>query len=340
VTERRGPGIDDKVRFLSDPASYPECPRRVETIETHFSWVFLTDRYAYKLKKPARGQGFDFRTVEARRRNALAELRLNRRLAPDIYLRIVRLTTEAGNKLVLGGRGIPLDWLVKMVRLEPERMFDHRIAHGTWKYAELESLAQRLARFFATARPVRLTPHQWLMRATAELRRSMAVLSRSGGPRLGAMAAPIVRRIVAAMTRHRVVFKARASQSRFVDGHGDLRPEHIYLRDTPRIIDCLEFCADLRRLDPVAELAFLALECRRQDGPPILARLLRRYRERSGDTPPETLVHFYTALNALVRARIAVEHLAEPGGHTPQEWLSRAAGYLAIAADESGHLDR
>jgi uncharacterized protein len=74
-------GIEQKVAFLGSPTAYPEQPSQVERIETHFSWVFLTDRYVYKLKKPLRGEGFDFSSPDARLRNAEAEVRLNRRLA-------------------------------------------------------------------------------------------------------------------------------------------------------------------------------------------------------------------------------------------------------------------
>ena len=120
-------------------------------------------------------------------------------------------------------------------------------------------------------------------------------------------------------------------ERRLVEGHGDLRPEHVYLRDLPDIIDCLEFRADLRQLDPINEISYLALECRRLGGARIEDHLLRRYRDRTGDVPPRELVRFYEALNALIRARIAIRHLTEPGTRTTREWTARAAGYLAIA---------
>src|SRR6516162_4785639 len=109
--------VDRKVMFLASPLAYGERPKRVETIETHYSWVFLTDHYVYKLKKPLRGDDFDFSTPEARRRNAQAELRLNRRLALDVYLAVVPLTRERGCKLAIDGHGAAIDWLVRMVRL-------------------------------------------------------------------------------------------------------------------------------------------------------------------------------------------------------------------------------
>ncbi len=332
--------IGRKVKFLSHPDSYREHPNRVEVIETHFSWVFLTDTHAYKLKKPVQGDGFDFRSVAARQRNAMAELRLNRRLAPDVYLGAIPLVLRAGGGLSIGGPGRPVDWLVKMIRLEADRMFDSRLARRDWHYAELEALAQTLAGFFATAGRVRLSAPQQNAGIKAELHATLAAFLRAHEPGLQTIIKPIARRLSSFMLRRAPLFRRRIRERRLADGHGDLRPEHVYLKGAPRIIDCLEFRADLRRLDPINELAYLALECRRLGGPAIEGHLLRRYRERTGDAPPRELVRFYMALNALVRARIAICHLAEPGTRTPDQWRARAAVYLAIAAKESRSLSR
>lgn len=332
--------ISSKVRFLGRPDSYPERPSRVDIIETHYSWIFLTDTHAYKLKKPVRGVGFDFRSVAARRRNAALELRLNRRLAPEIYLGIVPLSLGADGKLALGGPGEPVDWLVKMVRLGADRVLDRRLAQGNWHYADLEALANRLARFFAGAARVRLSLPRLNARMDAELRATVNALQAAGPPRLLAALKPVVRRLECFRRRHAALLRRRIAEHRIVEGHGDLRPEHVYLNGIPRIIDCLEFRADLRRLDPVSELAYLALECRRLGVPGVERRLIRRYCERSGDAPSRLLVHFYTALNAVIRVRIAIEHLADPGARGAEEYVNRAAAYLAIAARESLFLSR
>jgi len=324
-----------KVRFLSRADSYAEHPHRVDMVETHYSWVFLTDKCAYKLKKPVQGVGFDFRSIDGRRRNALAELHLNRRLAASVYLNVVPLTRELDNGLAIGGLGVSVDWLVKMRRLDANQMLDRRIMRADWHYAELEALAQRLAGFFATARRVRLSLPWLLARMRAELSATVNAFETAGEPRLRTTEERIVRRLEAFLSRHADLFRQRLQKRSLVDGHGDLRPEHVYLKGEPCIIDCLEFRADLRALDPVNELAYLALECRRLGGPNIAPRLLRRYGRRSQDLPPAEIVHFYTAFNALVRARIAVQHLPEPGTRTQQEWINRAAAYLAAGARAS-----
>jgi uncharacterized protein len=167
-------GIGCRLSFLANPDSYSEHTSRVEIVETHYSWVFLTDRHAYKLKKPVLSEGFDLRAVEARRRNAVAELRLNRRLAADVYLAVFPLTLNGAGRLAIGGKGKAVDWLVKMVRLDAARMLERRLARGDWRYGEIEALAQRLAAFFAAARRVRLTPAEWTGRIRRELDASVA----------------------------------------------------------------------------------------------------------------------------------------------------------------------
>jgi hypothetical protein len=201
--------IGRKVRFLSRPDSYPEQPSRIEAIETHYSWVFLTDTHAYKLKKPVQGDGFDFCSVAARRRNALAELRLNRRLAPGVYLRVVKLTLAADGTLALGGPGAPADWLVQMVRLEADWMFDRRLARRDWHYAEIQGLAHRLAGFFATARRVRLSAPQFKTRITQELRATLTAFQAGSENRLLTELKPITRRLDAFMTRRAPLFRQR-----------------------------------------------------------------------------------------------------------------------------------
>jgi uncharacterized protein len=103
--------IDRKVAFLGSIAAYAERPERVERIETHFSWVFLTEKHVFKLKKPLCDGGLDLSSLAARRRIADEEVRLNRRLAPEVYLGIVPLTLGR-HGLALAGEGTVVDWLV------------------------------------------------------------------------------------------------------------------------------------------------------------------------------------------------------------------------------------
>jgi aminoglycoside phosphotransferase family enzyme len=330
--------IEEKVCFLSNPATYSSRERRIEVIETHFSWIFLTTARAYKLKKPSCGDGFDFRSIEARRRNAVAELRLDRRLARKTYLGIVALMREPDGTLKLGGGGVALDWLVRMVRLDDNQMLDRHLVLGSWRYTQLEAIAQRLAAFFAGARRASISPPMQIARIKREIHQGLTALIRAEEPRIQMRAIHVARSLNAFVARRGNLLRRRVEQRRIVDGHGDLRPEHICVKGLPQIIDCLEFRPDLRLLDPVGEIAFLTLECARLGSAPIESRLLRRYRDRTGDRPPAMLTAFYAALNALMRARLSVEHITDPGRRTPEHWLARAASYLGAAQSHCRRL--
>jgi len=337
TVKRCGPASEEidvscRVAFLGLPQNYAERPARVEKVETHFSCV-------YKLKKPLRGDGFDFSTAQARRCNAEEEVCLNRRLASDVYIGVMPLTLESGCNLAIGGKGVVIDWLVKMVRLPAERMLDRRLARGDWHYADIHALADCLAKFFATARRVPIQPIAYLDRFRAECRASRRDFHSSGSPALQHAVNRVAHYIEAFVGRHNDVLLRRLEDHRVVEGHGDLRPEHICLGSAPRIIDCLEFRLDLRCLDPVAELAFLAMECARLGAPGIGRVLFHHYCKRTGDCPPPVLIALYKAIGALIRARIAILHLQEMPVRDPAKWPKRAADYLEIALRECRHLD-
>jgi len=251
----------------------------------------------------------------------------------------VPLTLEAECDLAIAGAGVVIDWLVKMVRLPAERMLEHRLARGDWCHADIAALADRLARFFSTARRADIGPKAYLDRFRAECRYSLHALRSSGDPELQHPAQYVARRIEAFIFCRKDLLLRRLYKGRVVEGHGDLRPEHICLGSTAVIIDCLEFRADLRFLDPVDELTFLTMECDRLAGRSIGQVLLCHYRLRTHDSPPLELITFYKLIGALIRARIAILHLRESPVRDPEKWPNRAAEYLAIATRAAQHLD-
>ena len=332
------PSLAAKVAFLRSAQSYPDTTD-VQTRETHMSWVFLTDRYAYKLKKPVANPVLDYRRLEAREHFCREELRLNRRLAPRVYLDVVPLLA-AGDVLRLGLPGArPLgpfeqiaDWLVEMRRLPSERMLDAAIGDRTAQRSELVAIGSRLGSFFAGAAPVLLGTSDYLARLEGNVAEQHAALARHGlaGARLDRIASDLD----GVLHRHRDDFAVRCAEARIVEGHGDLRPEHVYLGgDTklgPAVIDCLEFSYDLRVADSADELAFLRLECSRLGSYATGQIILDAYTERTGDRPPDHLLAFYAGARALVRAKLALWHDHDQPQHAAR-WLRRAETYLDLA---------
>jgi len=324
------PGLEEKVAFLSRPESYPESTKHVETKETHMSWIFLTDTQAWKLKKPSWFDHLDLRRPEARRRHCDEELRLNRRLASNVYRRVVPLIVRPGRKLQLDGAGIVDDWLVCMRRLPADRMLDQAIARQNWSDEDLRRVGLLLAHFYSGSAPFPMRTETYLKQLTAELESSRADLTREG-----LNGELIESRINSALTfieRHFDILDERVRAGRIVEGHGDLRPEHICLEHQSVIIDCLEFNRDLRIIDPASELMFLRLECERLGAASAGDMIFETYRTRSGDRPAENLLAFYRTYHAAVRAKVAIWHLQDLAIRDVQKWITRAEQYLEMAA--------
>lgn len=320
--------IDDKVARLRDPGIYPDRPAAVEVIETHFSWVFLTPSRVYKLKKPVRYHGLDFTTLAARRHNCTQEVALNRRLAPAVYLGVAALTRTAAGRVEFDGPGTVLDWLVVMLRLPAAAMLDAAIRAGTVDLAAVDSIAALLAGFYRNAAPAPLDPDAYRDRLAATLAENRAVLGAADG---------LDQPLVAALSAWQEEFLQSRSAllgeraAHLVDAHGDLRPEHVCLAPEPAIIDCLEFDAELRRLDPLDELAYLALECERLGAADVGQRILAQYQTATGNRCPTELFDFYGAFRACVRAKIAIWHLADCAPGELEDWRQRARDYLGLA---------
>lgn len=328
-----GPRVptSELVQFLSRPSTYPHRASQVQTIETHLSWVFLVGSFVYKLKKAVKRPGADFRKLAARKKNCLEELRLNRRLAPDCYLEVIPVSLSAdGQNLQLDGPGSVLDYLVKMVRLPADRMLDRRLARGDITPAEVRPVAQVLSDFYTSRRPEGISKASYRKR----LRRDCLACEESF--QRARLEVPIETLAGLSFKLHRFLktyahlLDQRVEEHRIIEGHGDLRPEHICLTQPPVVFDCLEFRRSLRVTDPLAELGFLAVECERMERRDIGAEIVSVYRARAADTAPDGLLYFYMALAAFVRAKLAAWHLDDPEPRGTRYWLQRVHDYLEL----------
>jgi aminoglycoside phosphotransferase family enzyme len=326
------PGIESKIAFLRRPEAYPEKPRRVDAVETHMSWVFLTERHAYKLKKPVRWDSLDFSTPELRKRDCEEEIRLNRRLAENVYLGMLELTCDPERGLALGGAGEPVDWLVHMRRLPAAEMLDARILGGGLREQDVRPVALHLARFYASARALALGAPAYLERLERGVQDDLRELLLPEFGLCPSRVRPLAERQLAFLAERPALFEERVRAGRIVEGHGDLRPEHVCLAPEPAVIDCLEFSFELRILDPADELAFLGLECERLGQACVGRWFLKAYADTSGDEPPEELLRFHRRYRAMRRATIAAWHLRDPSVNDHERWRERARCYLELAA--------
>jgi uncharacterized protein len=333
------PTIADKVEFLQRRDAYWPPVLEVTRHETHMSEVFLAGDRVYKLKKPVRFPYLDFSTLARREAACRAELRLNRRLAADVYRDVVPLVHSAKG-LTIGGSGDIVDWLVVMDRLDKSLMLDRVIAEKRLHRWQLDRLATTLVQFYRHADVVLVPPAV----LTADFWRSFAYNRRILlDPRYRLPLGSV--RYVDAVQRRFLAERAgelaeHMRTRRIVDGHGDLRPEHICIGDPVRIIDCLEFNVRLRMVDPLDEIAFLCLECERLGAAWAGEYLRRRIMRAFHDGRAEELFIFYRCHRATLRARLAVAHLLEPHPRTPEKWEPLARTYLKLAAADAVRLER
>ena len=302
------------------------------------SWVFLVGNRVYKLKKPVRFPYLDFSSLARREAACRAELRLNRVLAPDIYLDVLPLV-DTGKGLSIGGAGVPVDWLVVMKRLDERDMLECLIAEQRVDIVKLGRLVMTLAQFYRSATPVLLSTSIHLV----DWKRSLAYNRRVLLDRRFGIPAGLVQRIDHAqrrfLDRRSGLITARLRHRRIVAGHGDLRPEHIWLGDEVRIIDCLEFNPRLRVVDPFDEVAYLSLECERLGAAWVGAFIEHRMKRMLRDGPTEELFTFYRCHRATLRARLAIAHLLEEHPRTPEKWPRLAATYLKLAEKSARKLE-
>lgn len=331
MNETQEIALESKVAFLRQPSSYPEPTYRVEAIETHMSWVFLTNGHAYKLKKPVCHDFLDFSTIEARRFYCEEEVRLNRRLAADVYMGVVALTLDAYGHLQLKGGGNTIDWLVKMRRLPTQKMLDYAIEHHAASEQDAARIAARLADFYHACHTIVLDPHTYRKKIQDQIECNRSELNHPFYQLPAEQIDVILNAQCRALHKMAELLDERVHSGKIIEGHGDLRPEHVCLNAELSIIDCLEFSYDLRIVDRVDELAFLALECERLGAPEFGTSLLRSYSRLSGDQPAAALIHFYQSYRASLRAAIAIRHLNEEQFRYSPQWPRRAMEYLRLA---------
>lgn len=330
--------LAEKVRRLVQPSAYAHAPREVEVVETHMSYVFLAGDRAYKLKKPVRFAFLDFSTLAAREADSREELRLNRRLAPGVYLAVVPLTLASSGELSIGGDGAVVDWLVEMRRLPATLMLDRLLTDHALDESRVDELGATLADFYRRAERSAMTPTEYVARFFREHAENRNILTRRAFALDHGRVPNILDRLESRLVALSPALEERVRSGRIVDGHGDLRPEHICFCEPISIFDCLEFNSELRQVDPFDELAFLDIECALLGAPRVGARLIAETAERLGEAPPPELIALYGACRATLRARLAVAHLLDPVPRKPEKWEPLAGRYLRLAEERMAAL--
>jgi aminoglycoside phosphotransferase family enzyme/predicted kinase len=314
---------------------------RWEHVETHISRVFLTPSEAYKLKKPVELGFLDFRSLDQRKSACESEVRLNMRLAPDVYRGVLPVRRGADGRLRAGkgASGELVDWVVVMRRLPDERRADRLLEAGALSGERIDAIAARLARFHASAPVAVQGPESVLRNVEENFVQTRDAIDRYVTP---AEADEIARWQRAFLMANRTTFEERSAGGRVRDGHGDLRLEHVYFEEGITILDCIEFNERFRVGDVCSDVAFLSMDLAWHGAVHLAERLLASYARESNDFDLYALVDFYEGYRAYVRGKIGHFLASDPGvpAHTRERAAHEARRYflLALSADRRALL--
>lgn len=301
----------DLIEMLSKPAAYPYPNDHVEVRQTHISVVFLAGPYVYKVKKPVNPGFLDFSTLEKRLHFCQEEVRLNRRLAPQVYLDVVPIVRSAQG-VHFEGEGEVIEWAVKMQRLPESATIQERLRRGEVSVELAEALARRVASFHrqaeANERIASFGRYEGVARIVLDIFAEAAA-------QVGTTVSPTVFGRVQslaeqALTKLRPLIERRAVGGMTRDCHGDLHLDHVYFfpeRQPPAdlvIIDCIEFNEHFRFTDPVADMAFPAMDFAFFGRRDLAQAFADAYFRATGDEEGRSLLPLYTAYRATVRGMV------------------------------------
>jgi len=328
-------GLPSELTALLDPAAYPHAVSTVRVVETHLSWVFLTGELAYKLKKPIRFPFVDLRSAERRAFFCAEELRLNRRFAPELYLRVCRVTL-AGGRARIEGHGKLIDHAVCMRQFRAADELGALLAGGVLVPQALDAFGHELARLHEKLpRPGEDQPWGRPENVQALLMRNLAECVQAAGE-LGT--GEVLRSLQTAYAA-RIEAAAPWLASRRADGrmrecHGDLHAGNLARYDGRLLaFDCIEFEPAFRWIDVAEEIACLYMDLRARRCGAHAQAFIGGYLFESGDYGACRLLRLYGTHRALVRAKVAALRSAQAPPSDRAASREEHGRYLEVARE-------
>jgi uncharacterized protein len=322
------------LRARGSPIINSKAPRKPKVEETHISWVLLTGRDAYKIKKAINLGFLDFSTLEARHFYCTEELRLNRRLAPGLYLDVVAIGGSP-EQPVLGSEPA-IEYTVHMRRFAQSSMMNRMLERGRITPAHIDKLAAVIANFHVTLPPAAADSPFCATAAirTAALQNFAQLPQLLSAPNDLAMLEAVRQASALEFAVCEPLFRQRAAAGCVRECHGDLHLGNIVLLDDmPTPFDCIEFSASLRWIDVISEISFTVMDLLQRGQPQLAWRLLNAYLENTGDYPGVGVLRFYLAYRAMVRAKIAAIRASQRGVAKAKQELKSCRSYLVLAHD-------
>ena len=333
--------IRNVLKTLLKPEAYPEATTKVELIQTHVSWLFLTDSYVYKIKKPVDFGFLNFTTIDRRRFYCNEEVKYNRRLCPDLYLGVVELRQTASGATFCSS-GQTIDYAVKMKRLPAERMLDQLVNADQVTTPEFEEIARVIAAFHlhAPTSPV-ISQYGFPDRILFNWNENFELAIPFENLTLPSSEREYIRKWVNLfLSRNSALFEKRVRDGNIRECDGDIHLENICLHNgTAYIFDCIEFSERFRCCDTVSDIAFLLMDIDFHDRRYLSDAVFSAYEAATGDTGISDLLGFYKIYRAFIRGKIESLHARDPGIDQSERTaaIQKAIQYFRLAR---GYIER
>mgnify|MGYP005845392259 CR=1 FL=1 len=322
------------VQAMLNPNTYPEPAGKIELIQTHISFVFLTQNYVYKVKKPVNFGFLDFSTIDKRRMYCEKELQLNRRLCPEIYLEVVPINKSA--TLKIKGAGETVEYALKMKRLPQECIMTKLLQEGKVDNKTIDQIAAIVAKFHSKAQTsaeiteiggIKAVQFNWNENFSQTIKYQGQTLSKTDYDSMQT-------KIDNFMTKNKDLFESRMAEGRVRDCHGDLHSGNIFVTDKICIFDAIEFNDRFRYSDVAADVAFLAMDLDYQRRSDLADYFIAQYVAYSKDTQLAALLPFYKCYRAYVRGKVVSFRLDDPNIKSEEKdaATNEAQAYFQLAA--------
>lgn len=332
------------IEDLCNQSALPHPTKRISVIQTHISWVLVGDFFAYKIKKPVNFGFLDFTTLERRKHFCLEELRLNRRLSPDLYLGLLPIFIKDGRYTFNGMGSEPVEYAVWMKKIPQDRLMKSLLLAGKLNTNHLKEVARVLTRFFSEAdSSPEISAFGEPERFKVNTDENFAQIRPYAGRTVSVEQIELLQSWTDRyLEQNEEAFWDRISGGHVKDCHGDLHMEHICLTDKVSIFDCIEFNERFRYGDTLSDVAFLLMDLEYHGAWDLAKELWTIYKDLSGEEDPRDLLTFYKVYRAVVRGKVNSFQLDDPtisydekakAAETARKYFELALAYVRKTGD-------
>jgi aminoglycoside phosphotransferase family enzyme len=293
------------VEALMTPEAYEENPGHIESIQTHISYVFLTNKFVYKVKKPVNFGFLDFSSLEKRQFFCEQELMINRRLCEDMYLEVAPINKASSIKIK--GEGKTVEYALKMKRMPQHRIMTFLLEKNQVDFQLINQLSKVIAEFHAKAETnKRISEIGDLTTIKKNWQENFEQTRNTVGKTIDQKEFDqIEKKVRFFLENQEALFEKRSTEGRIRDCHGDIHSGNIFVADRIYIFDAIEFNERFRYCDVAADMAFLAMDLDFKNRKDFSEYFVKKYIEYSGDQELMKLLNFYKCYRAYVRGKVS-----------------------------------